>query len=202
MKIAGTASINHSPEVVFAALTDPAVLAKTLPGCQSLEQVGADMYRMVISAGVAAIKGNYIGQVELSNRVTPTSFMMRATGSGAPGTIQADVQITLVAQGQGTLLSYDADAVIGGVIAGVGQRVLGGVAKKTANEFFRSVEGYLSGNVVQTPTSAPRPTHEQIVATRSIPGDVDSRQRNDLALLTVGAGIALVGVIIGWLISH
>jgi len=210
MKIAGTASLNHSPEVVFAALTDPSVLAKTLPGCQSLEQVSPDTYRMVVSAGVAAIKGSYIGQVQLSQQAPPSSFMMRATGSGAPGTIQADVQISLAPEGNGTLLSYDADAVVGGVIAGVGQRVLGGVAKKTAGEFFKSIDGYLSGGgSFPAPLSAPAPSIAKpgissIPAARiqSSGNSFDSSQRNNLILLTTGAAIALIGVVIGWLISH
>ena len=204
MKIAGSASISQSPEQVFAALTDPAVLTRTLPGCQSLEQIGPDSYKMVISAGVAAIKGSYLGQVELSNRVPPNSFTMRASGSGAPGTIQAEVQITLTAEGTGTLLTYDADAVVGGVIAGVGQRVLGGVAKKTAGEFFKSVDRYLSGD-----TRAPIPsTIHDLPGTETLKSlTIDSNaltatQSSNLSLLSIGAAIALVGVIVGWLISH
>ena len=204
MKITGSASIGQSPEQVFAALTDPVVLTKTLPGCQSLEQIGADSYKMVISAGVAAIKGSYVGQVDLSNRVPPSSFTMRASGSGAPGTIQAEVQITLAAEGAGTLLTYDADAVVGGVIAGVGQRVLGGVAKKTAGEFFKSVDRYLSGD-----TRAPVPSvvqdllHTETPKTLSLNSDaLTATQASNLSLLSIGAAIALVGVIVGWLISH
>lgn len=209
MKIAGTASIGHSPERVFAALTDPAVLTRTLPGCQSLEQVGPDTYKMVISAGVAAIKGSYLGQVELSNRIAPSSFTMRASGSGAPGTIQAEVQITLVAEGMGTLLTYDADAVVGGVIAGVGQRVLGGVAKKTAGEFFKAVDRYLSGGTAQqtvqvSQTASPAQERPAQPMARINPesSSLSAIQRNNLALVTIGAALALIGVIIGWLISH
>ncbi len=207
MKIAGVAKINHPPEQVFAALTDPTVLTRTLPGCQSLEQIGPDTYKMVISAGVAAIKGSYLGQVELSNRLPPSSFTMRATGSGAPGTIQAEVQITLVAEGEGTLLTYDADAVVGGVIAGVGQRVLGGVAKKTAGEFFKSVDRYLSGDIAPRPSQLP-PMQTRVEAPtgfRAEPRSVASVANvhsSNLQFLTIGAAIALIGVIVGWLISH
>lgn len=204
MKIAGIANIGHTPEVVFAALTDPSVLARTLPGCQSLEQIGPDTYKMVITAGVAAIKGSYLGQVELSNRIPPSSFTLRAAGSGAPGTIQAEVQITLAAEGTGTLLSYDADAVVGGVIAGVGQRVLGGVAKKTAGEFFKSVDNYLSGGASVPTFQVPQTSsHAQPIARIDPdPSSLSAIQRNNLALVTIGATLALIGVIIGWLISH
>ena len=204
MKISGSASIGQSPEQVFAALTDPVVLTKTLPGCQSLEQIGPDSYKMVISAGVAAIKGSYVGQVDLSNRVPPNSFTMRASGSGAPGTIQAEVQITLIAEGAGTLLTYDADAVVGGVIAGVGQRVLGGVAKKTAGEFFKSVDRYLSGDTRgQIPSVIQDSERTDISKPHAFHSDaLTATQSSNLSLLSIGAAIALVGVIVGWLISH
>jgi carbon monoxide dehydrogenase subunit G len=210
MKIAGTASIGHSPERVFAALTDPAVLARTLPGCQSLEQVGPDSYKMVITAGVASIKGTYLGQVELSDRNAPNSFTMRAAGSGAPGTIQAVVQMSLAQEGEGTLLSYDAQATIGGVIAGVGQRVLGGVAKKTAGEFFKSIDRYLCGGAQAAPVashsgqgapSTPSRGETYVPQQRMAVPSTPSASGN-LPYLTIGAGIALVGVIVGWLISH
>jgi carbon monoxide dehydrogenase subunit G len=212
MKIEGTASLSHSPEKVFAALTDPAVLTKTLPGCQSLEQVGPDIYKMVITAGVASIKGSYLGQVELSDRLAPTSFTMRAAGSGAPGTIQAVVKMSLTSEGEGTLLSYDADAVVGGVIAGVGQRVLGGVAKKTAGEFFKSIDRYLAGDTrtaadVSNLAHSSPPSQTSQSRLVSNPPSVTQRriveaQTGSLTFLTVGAGIALIGVVVGWLISH
>jgi hypothetical protein len=171
---------------------------------------------MVITAGVASIKGSYLGQVELSNRNAPNSFTMRAAGSGAPGTIQAEVQMSLSQDGEGTLLSYDADAVVGGVIAGVGQRVLGGVAKKTAGEFFKSVDRYLSGDTrdpsaashaAQTAQAlqAPPAAHVRTEsASAFVPQQrvVAATQSGNLPSLTIGAGIALVGVIVGWLISH
>ena len=162
---------------------------------------------MVISAGVAAIKGSYLGQVELSNRLSPSSFTMRATGSGAPGTIQAEVQMTLVPEGEGTLLTYDADAVVGGVIAGVGQRVLSGVAKKTAGEFFKSVDKYLSGDVAPQPSQLP-PTQARVEVPTGFRAEpravapVANVHSSNLQFLTIGAAIALIGVIVGWLISH
>ena len=145
MKVTGTATLNATPDRVWAALNDPAVLVRTIPGCEQLEAVGADRYRMTVTAGVASIKGTYLGDVELTDPVPPTGFTLRASGAGAPGTVSADVRVTLDDAGDGrTLLTYAADAVVGGPVGGVGQRVLGGVAKKTAGEFFRAVDAVLA----------------------------------------------------------
>lgn len=161
MKVSGTATLSAPVEAVWSALHDPAVLVRTIPGCLELEQVGPDRYRMTVAAGVASIKGTYVGEVALTDKDEPSSFLMRASGSGAPGTVSADVRVSLATDGHSgdrdgdgpggeadngaTLLRYDADAVVGGPVGGVGQRVLTGVAKKTAGEFFRAVDDVLTG---------------------------------------------------------
>lgn len=145
MKINGTATLDAPRDRVWAALNDPAVLVRTIPGCEQLEALGDDRFRMTVTAGVASIKGTYLGEVALTDPVPPDAFTLKASGSGAPGTVQADVRVTLdEAAGGGTLLSYAADAVVGGAVGGVGQRVLAGVAKKTAGEFFKAVDAVLA----------------------------------------------------------
>lgn len=157
MKVTGTATLNATPERVWAALNDPAVLVRTIPGCEQLEALGADRYRMTVTAGVASIKGTYLGDVALTDPLPPTGFTLRASGAGAPGTVSADVRVTLEDAGDGrTLLSYAADAVVGGPVGGVGQRVLSGVAKKTAGEFFRAVDAVLAEQPDGRRAEAPR----------------------------------------------
>jgi uncharacterized protein len=149
MKLAGEAVLHAPVEKVWTALRDPAVLVATIPGCERLVATGPDSYDMTVTAGVASIKGSYAGSVSLTELPEPNTFLMKAAGAGSPGTVSADVTVTLSEAGnggEGTLLRYDADAVIGGVIGGVGQRMLIGVAKKLAGEFFTGVDDVLTGN--------------------------------------------------------
>jgi carbon monoxide dehydrogenase subunit G len=145
MKLSGEAVLTAPVADVYAALNDPAVLVRTIPGCQRLEMVGPDSYRATVLAGVASIKGTFDGEVRLSDQAPPNSFTLHASGAGAPGTVSAVARVSL-SEGQagGTLLRYDADATIGGVIGGVGQRMLAGVARKTAGEFFAAVDRTLA----------------------------------------------------------
>jgi len=146
MKISGNAILNAPVERVWAAFNDPAVLARTLPGCQELREVGPDAYGMTITAGVASIRGTYEGEVALVEQNPPGSFVLKASGAGAPGTVSADVTFSLQESPTGgTDLGYDADAVVGGVIGGVGQRMLTGVAKKMAGQFFAAVDADIAG---------------------------------------------------------
>jgi carbon monoxide dehydrogenase subunit G len=146
MKVTGAATLNAPIEVVWTALNDPAVLVRTIPGCERLEATGPDSYRLTITTGMAAVRGTYTGDVALADQQPPGSFTLKASGTGGPGTISTDVRVRLAPADDGsTLLSYDADAVVGGVIAGVGQRMLAGVAKRMAEQFFGSVDELLTG---------------------------------------------------------
>jgi uncharacterized protein len=152
MKISGAATMHAPADKVWTALNDPAVLVRTIPGCEQLEATGPDSYRLTVTAGVASIKGTYTGEVALSDKQEPASFLMTARGAGGPGTVSTSVQVRLAPNGDGgTELSYDADAVIGGMIASVGQRMLVSVAKKMAREFFTAVDDVLTGRGVLAP---------------------------------------------------
>ncbi|MEV7005027.1 carbon monoxide dehydrogenase subunit G [Streptosporangium sp. NPDC051022] len=146
MKVTGSAVLHAPVDEVWTALNDPAVLSRTIPGCKGLEETEPSAYRMTVTAGVATIKGTYQGEVRLTDRRPPNSFVLRASGGGGPGTVSADVLVSLTEEAGGhTLLEYDADAVVGGMIGGVGQRVLSTVAKRTAREFFTAVDDVLTG---------------------------------------------------------
>jgi carbon monoxide dehydrogenase subunit G len=201
MKVNGEATLHGPVDQVYKALHDPAVLVRTIPGCERLEQVGPDAYRMVVSAGVAAIKGSYSGDVLLTAQDAPNSFLLKASGSGAPGTVSAEVRIRLAAQNGGTLLTYDADAVVGGPVGGVGQRILAGVAKRTAGEFFAAVDDVLTG---AAPVAAAAPVSAAPAAPRVFTAPARApRGGGDLVTgVAVGAAAALLGVIVGAVIGR
>jgi carbon monoxide dehydrogenase subunit G len=145
MRIEGSVIVAAPRQAVWDALQDPAVLARTLPGCDAFEEVGPDAYRATITAGIASIKGTYLGDVALSDRVAPEQYRLHASGSGAPGTVSADALVTLEEVDGGTRVGYSADAVVGGMIGGVGQRMIAGVAKRMAGQFFAAVERDILG---------------------------------------------------------
>ena len=205
MKVTGSANIAAPRDEVWKALNDPAVLVRTIPGVSRLEEIDTDVYRMTIYAGVASIKGTYQGEVRLAEQQQPDSFVLRATGTGAPGTVNADVAVRLTQEDASTRIDYDADAVVGGMIGGVGQRVLGGVAKKTAGEFFSAVEDVLTGAV---PTGEPAAagvasdeaagvSQRVFEAPASARGPGASVLGADVRGVLVGAGIALLGALVG-----
>ncbi|WP_409332094.1 SRPBCC family protein [Trujillonella humicola] len=167
MKLDGSAVLQGTPEQVWSVITDPAVLARTIPGCESLELTGRDEYRMNVSVGVGAIRGTYAGEVRLTDQQRPTSYVMHASGAGAPGNARAKVLISLAGDGDGgtTTLTYSADAVVGGPVAGVGQRMITGVAKRMAGQFFSAVDGELTGAAPVPAAEEPRATSAAVSST-------------------------------------
>ncbi|MGY1682523.1 CoxG family protein [Geodermatophilus sp. SYSU D01176] len=215
MNLDGSAVLHGSPDDVWRALTDPAVLARTIPGCLALERVGEDSYRMDVSVGVGAVKGTYAGEVHLTDQQRPTSYVMHASGAGAPGQVRATVTIELAPDGDSsTVLTYSAEAVVGGPVAGVGQRMITGVAKRMAAQFFTAVDAELAGAGAPAPVVAEaRPSAAAVSATDAEAPAAPRPQvftgragvpagTSDLRTLALGAAggslLTLIGVLVGY----
>ena len=137
MKLEGSYAIPAPRHAVWEAFLDPERLRQALPGCEKLEKIGEDEYKATLKAGVGAVKGTFEGKVRLFDLQPPQSYRMTVEGSGGPGFLRGEAVMTLSdgADG-GTTISYTADVQVGGLIAGVGQRMLGGVSKMMADQFF------------------------------------------------------------------
>jgi hypothetical protein len=215
MKVAGTATLHAPVETVYQTLRDPRVLVRTIPGCERLEELGEDTYAMTVTAGVASVRGTYAGDVRLTDHQAPNGFVLRASGSGTPGTVTADVTVSLAPGDNGTTeLTYDADATVGGMLGGVGQRLLTTVAKRTAGEFFTAVDELLTGGGVEEAALPPgeEPAAGVVGAAASAGGggagtrvySAPARRRANgipggefAAGVVLGAAAALLGALVG-----
>jgi uncharacterized protein len=193
----GSAVLHAEPEKVWSVITDPAVLARTIPGCETLEQVGDDEYKMNVTVGVGAIRGTYAGEVRLSDKQHPSSYVMHASGAGGPGNVRAKVLINLEPSAEGTTLTYSADAVVGGAVAGVGQRMMTGVAKRMAGQFFKAIDNELTGVVVPI-AAAPSAAAAGDAALAGVPASVEApRVFAGKAPASAGGGPDLQSAVLG-----
>jgi uncharacterized protein len=195
MKIAGTNTIPFPVDQVWDALLDPAVLVRTIPGCERLEAKGDHAYDMTVTAGVAAIRGTYSGTCVMSDLEPHSSLVIRVQGARAPGTVDATVKVSFDEAGDGTEVAWDADAIVGGMVGGVGQRMLSSVARRMAGEMFDSVGRELAG--VPTPggttEAAAVETAEGVYTAPARAGSRDDFIKGT----AVGAGLVLLGVVAG-----
>ena len=201
MKITGQQTIAYPVEQVWDALLDPAVLVRTIPGCERLETTAEHTWAMTVSAGVAAIRGTYDGTCAMSDLAPHESLVMRLQGAGAPGTIDATVDVGFAPTDDGgTRVSYEADAVVGGMVGGVGQRLLVSVSNRMATEFFGNVARAMGGEGAAAPVAAPtsgaagEPAVGQVFTAPARPADA---QQEFLKGIAVGAGLVLLGVVAG-----
>lgn len=145
MRVEGTYRFPASQEKVYALLLDPAVLAGCIPGCEVLHAIGPDQYEATVKVGVGAVRGTYKGQVQVVDQQAPVSYRMLVQGRGGPGFIKGEARVTIVPAGDTECdVKVVGDGQVGGMIAGVAQRLLGGVATMMMNQFFECLRGKAS----------------------------------------------------------
>ena len=138
MKLSGSYHLPASPQQVWDLFNDPARLAQCFPGCEKLEPVGPDKYKVAIKFALAAFSGSYTGSVQLSEKHPPESMRMLVEGKGTPGFMKGEGRLTLTASGKDTTVHYEGQAQVGGLIAAVGQRMIEAAARKIVQQFFAS----------------------------------------------------------------
>jgi hypothetical protein len=144
MNLEGSHLFNAPRDRVWAAFNDPAVLARATPGCERLVPVGPDEYEATLSVGVAAVKGVYQGKLSIVDKKPPEAYTLRVEGSGRPGFVKGEGRLTLTEQDGGTLVTIRAEAQVGGLIAAVGQRLVGAATRMLMEQFFSVLEGEIS----------------------------------------------------------
>lgn len=140
MQLIGSRTLPFPRERVWAALLDPAVLSRALPGCESLEPNGEGTFDAKVTIGVGAIRGSYKGKVRLFELDPPQQLRMAVEGGGGPGRMRGEGLVELEEVEGGTKLIYDGEAATFGPIARVGQRLLRSAANKLLGEFFGRLE--------------------------------------------------------------
>ncbi len=139
MEMQATRQLAVSQQQVWNALNDPAVLKACIPGCERLEPNGDNQYAVGVVVKIGPMAARFSGKVLLSDIHAPNSYRISFDGQGGAagfGKGQADVQLAPAAEGCGCILSYTVRAQVGGKMAQMGQRLIDGVAKSMAEDFF------------------------------------------------------------------
>ncbi len=139
MELNGSHELDFPPEVVWAALFETATLTASIPGCEQLEQTGDTTFAATVKLKIGPVSAKFKGDVELSDMEAPRSCLLSGKGSGGiAGFARGSARVQLTPQDGGTLLTYTADAALGGKLASLGGRLIQATANKLANEFFNN----------------------------------------------------------------
>jgi len=157
MKIQGTYTFDAPRERVWRALLDPAVLARTLPGCEKLERVGENDFQGVLNVHIGPVKGQFQGTLRLTDVQPLESYHMKLEGKGPSGFMNGEGELRLSDAGSSTTLAYDIESQVGGRVAAVGQRLLESSAKSITRQglegLAREIAAMGESETVAAPTA-------------------------------------------------
>lgn len=155
MKLDGTNTLPAPVETVWNTINDPEALRRCTPGLKELKPTGPDSYQATLSIGIAAVKGTYAGTLKITEKQAPKHYKIVLEGTGGAGFMRGEGIVDLEAQGNETLLRWAGDIQVGGLIAGVGQRMLSGVGKMLIGQFFKCLEQQFAGAAADGPPPGP-----------------------------------------------
>jgi uncharacterized protein len=145
LEMSGEYVLPQSRETVYAALNDPEILKKCIPGCEELEKVSDNEFAAVVKLSVGPVSARFKGKVRLEDLDPPNGYRIAGEGEGGvAGFAKGGASVQLTEVPDGTQLTYKAEANVGGKIAQLGQRLLAGTAKKIADKFFSNFTAALS----------------------------------------------------------
>jgi len=141
MKLDGSYTFDAPRQVVWDTLQDPEALRKCIPGVEEFNETGPDQYQARMKIGVAAIKGMYSAKLRAFDQQAPSHYKLSIDANGTPGFVRGEGTFDLVEDAPDkTTVKWEADAQVGGLVAGVGQRMLSGVAKMTVGQLWKAME--------------------------------------------------------------
>lgn len=195
----------HAPkERVWAALNDPEILKRAIPGCEILEKDSETSYVATIVAKIGPVKATFKGKVTLSDIDPPNGYAITGEGTGGvAGFGKGGAKVTLETADQGTRLKYTAQAQVGGKLAQLGSRLIDTTARKLADDFFErfseavasSHSGIAGGDPSSGETAKPTPMSMSTAPMNAVP-----QAQTSLAIpdwIWIG-GLCLVAFLILW----
>lgn len=167
MEIEDEVRIRAPRQRVWDALNDTASLKRAIPGCQSVDRLSATEIDAVVTAKVGPVKANFSGRVTLSDLDPPNGYTISGEGKGgAAGFAKGVATVRLREESGETVLHYAAKATVGGKLAQLGSRLIDGVAKKLADEFFTAFREILAEAPAAMPEAEKAPPPAPVVEAR------------------------------------
>jgi hypothetical protein len=142
MTMSGEVQLPANRETVWAKLNDPEVLKACIPGCEEVNKLSDTEFQAAVTSKIGPVKARFKGKIHLSDLDPPNGYRISGEGDGGiAGFAKGGATVALADKDGGTLLSYNVEAQIGGKLAQLGQRLINGVAKKMADDFFQRFAG-------------------------------------------------------------
>lgn len=145
MQLSGKQVINATPERVWGMLMDTDTLARIVPGISRIEKVNDHSFVSTVSMKLGPVNSSFTGNLQMEDIVEEKGFTLKVQQNSKVGNANAAIKINLDAVGENqTEVAFDGDVKLSGMLASMGQRVLGGVANTLSKQFFANMEKELA----------------------------------------------------------
>lgn len=195
MEMNGSRTVPADVDTTWRALNDPEALKACIPGCESVERVSDNEYRLTMTARVGPVSARFTGRIVLADIVAPTSYTLSFEGQGgAAGFAKGEARVTLSANEPGTRIDYQVKSQVGGKLAQIGSRLVDGAAAKVADDFF--------GRFVDRLGGAPAGAAPTQLPAAAVPGSAYDQVRAVLRVMWVRLALAaaiIAAMAIYWL---
>jgi len=204
VKLQGEHVYDAPRAAVWRALLDPAILARTLPGCDDLRAEGPTRFRGTLHVRVGPIQGAFAGTVELADLVPEERFRIAVRGTGAPGFIDGAGEVRLTTAAASTVVRYELEVTVGGRVASVGQRLLDSTARAITRQALEGLGRQLealaapAGGVNGEAPAAPTPLGFAGIVARDVAADLVRPRRGALVAVLAAAALAVIVSLIAW----
>lgn len=150
MQLSGRHIVNATPTLLWSMLMDTGTLARIIPGISRLEKTDYNTFKSFIDIKLGLINGSFTGNLQLENVTEPKGFILKVQQSSGIGKANAAINIDLMPVNDSqTEISFNGDVKLAGLLAGMGQRVLGGVANTLTKKFFENLDKELEKQLVK-----------------------------------------------------
>ena len=201
MDMKGEYRIPAPRQEVWEALNDPEILKACIPGCDSLEKTGEQELAAEVTAKVGPVKAKFKGEVKFENINPPEGYTIVGEGKGGvAGFARGGADVHLAEDGEGTILTYEAHAQVGGKLAQLGSRLIDSTARKMADEFFGKFSETLGGGAQAAVAEGATAQGEHSIAgaTASAENAMEDAVRDAEERLEVEAGKGTLGGPMVW----
>ncbi len=138
MEMTGQQLVPLPQQATWEALNDTEILKACIPGCDTLEKISDAQYELTMTSRIGPVSAKFKGIMTLQDVDAPRGYVMVFEGQGGvAGFAKGQAAVALQPEGDATLLTYSVKALVGGKIAQLGARLIDGVARKLANDFFK-----------------------------------------------------------------
>ena len=190
MDMSNSVILPSTQQRVWDALNDPEILKRCIAGCESIDRVDDNAYKVAMTLAIGPVKAKFKGELKLTDIEAPNAYTIRFEGQGGvAGFGKGNARVSLAPEDGGTRLSYTVNAQVGGKIAQVGSRLIDGASKKMADDFFRAFREVAATMDVSEPASGDGAAHAVVEADAVAPSDNHSATPDDHSALPDGHSV-------------